>query len=632
MNYVNLNDIFNDNKDIQDFLNETGYRIYHIRNKINNKSYIGKTDESIRYRFLNHPFYSHRDGYYGVNNTYLYNAIKKYGPENFEVGILSKDPEERESKYINEFNSFDEGYNMTPTGEGKIGPGEIWVIKDNERKRIFKTDLNKYEEEGWRFDKRSYDGWSHLTRIWNPTTKQVMGVPKDEVEKYLMEGWKLGSNRLGTKKLIKDGQVIYVPSDEVSSYLNDGWETGKNKGSLGYVCVTSPEGVERMIPRDLVDEYISNGYVYGLKSSTRTESSSKGRIKQLRTFGRMLIDKLNELNLPFDEVTFNSNRHLLGKSIRMVPTYKTFMKYSELGDLDNIPEPKFTEPNVTLVDFTSDAMELLLYEKYLRLSDTDEGEAKIIKDIMNWTEEKRLKEIDYILSTIESSFEFVHFTFSLRGISRALTHQIVRTRSQTGNQHDVSIQQQSQRSVNLQKFNYVTPPAIRYNEEALDEYNKTMDYLDSQYHKLINLGVPVQDARNLMPTGVETSMIIKLDLRTLSHMVQERLCLRAQREIRDVVISMCNQVLLVYPWLEKILRPYCSKNGVCRFENFHDCPVKGTIFNPNTGKPWLMDSSYKGKFIDHRVDKQRSATKDEIHTQWMDAIDDFEAIPDMQKK
>lgn len=627
----NLSEVYNKPELFTELLDAPGYLIYRIRNSVNNKSYIGDTKVSIRFRFLNHPFYSHLKGYLDDNNSHLYNSMKKYGADKFYVSIISFDINSSEEEFIEKYDSFHNGYNLTSHGGGRLETGEVWMKLGDESKRIPSKNYEEYKSKGWSIDSIKYDHWSNLIRMYDPTTGVTVGVSESDLNERLADGWKIGDGyRIGTRKMIKGDKVSYVKLDLIEEYINNGWEFGSNRGSLGYVSVTSPEGSEHHVPRSQAEELISKGWVYGLKSSTRTQSCSLGQVSKFRRIGNQIIDLLNKDNLEINEINFNKYRHKLGLYLPMVPTYKTYITYSRLEDYENHPDKKFREPEVDLIDFTDNAMDLMLFTKYTRLSDEN---ANALKEIISWDEDKRLKEIDYILNTIESSFEFVQFTFSIKGISRNLTHQLVRTRSQTGNQHDVSFQQQSLRTATLQKFNYVTPPSIRNNEEAGEIYSKCMGQLDEIYHKLIDLGIPTQDARGVLPSNVETSIIVKLDLRSLSHMCQERLCLRSQREIRDVVISMVSKVLMIYPWLENLLQPYCGKLGICRFKNFKDCPVKGTIFNPDSGKPWYHDSTHTGKIIDCREDRSRPATKKEIRLQWDEALSsEFEAVPEMQKK
>lgn len=92
--------------------------IYKIINDINNKVYIGKTYNSIEKRFKEHCSDSNRKN---SKNRPLYNAMNKYGIEHFSIELIEEtnEPEEREKYWIEQYNSFKDGYNATIGGDGK---------------------------------------------------------------------------------------------------------------------------------------------------------------------------------------------------------------------------------------------------------------------------------------------------------------------------------------------------------------------------------------------------------------------------------------------------------------------------------------------------------------------------------
>ncbi|MFA6711105.1 MAG: GIY-YIG nuclease family protein [Candidatus Caldatribacteriota bacterium] len=94
--------------------------IYRITNKINNKSYIGKTETNIETRFKEHIKESKRER---SKNRPLYAAIKKYGIENFKIELIEEivdNLEEREMHYIQKYDTYGStGYNATIGGDSK---------------------------------------------------------------------------------------------------------------------------------------------------------------------------------------------------------------------------------------------------------------------------------------------------------------------------------------------------------------------------------------------------------------------------------------------------------------------------------------------------------------------------------
>lgn len=89
--------------------------IYKITNQLNNKCYIGQTTDYKR------RFQEHKNLGYGVEeNKLLYYAIKKYGIENFSFEVIEDKTSkynEREKYWIQYYDSFENGYNMTEGGE-----------------------------------------------------------------------------------------------------------------------------------------------------------------------------------------------------------------------------------------------------------------------------------------------------------------------------------------------------------------------------------------------------------------------------------------------------------------------------------------------------------------------------------
>ena len=92
--------------------------IYIITNNVNNKVYVGKTEDSIQKRFQEHCADSKKER---CKNRPLYRAMNKYGCENFTIALLEEtdQPEIREEYWIEQKNSYHNGYNATRGGDGK---------------------------------------------------------------------------------------------------------------------------------------------------------------------------------------------------------------------------------------------------------------------------------------------------------------------------------------------------------------------------------------------------------------------------------------------------------------------------------------------------------------------------------
>ena len=153
------------------------------------------------------------------------------------------------------------------------------------------------------------------------------------------------------------------------------------------------------------------------------------------------------------------------------------------------------------------------------------------------------------LSGHHSPFEHIYFTFKIEGISRACSHQLVRHRL-------AAITQRSQRYVEENGFDYVKPYEVRMEDEANDLFETEIGHINDVYCDLIHLhGIKKEDARFLLPNACTTELYFSVNLRELIHIANERLCTRAQWEIRDVVKQM---VKLVDPELQWMLVPKCE--------------------------------------------------------------------------
>ena len=153
-----------------------------------------------------------------------------------------------------------------------------------------------------------------------------------------------------------------------------------------------------------------------------------------------------------------------------------------------------------------------------------------------------------------SVLEFADFTFNIKGVSRALTHQLVRHRLN-------SYAQRSQRYCKETGFEFVTPPSIASNEEASKIYLDTMEYITNTYSKLLELKIPGEDARMVLPNACCSEICVKMNLRNFIHFCNERLCSCAQWEIRNMAKLMVKEVLKVAPDLERFLVPKCEAHA-----------------------------------------------------------------------
>jgi thymidylate synthase (FAD) len=161
-----------------------------------------------------------------------------------------------------------------------------------------------------------------------------------------------------------------------------------------------------------------------------------------------------------------------------------------------------------------------------------------IADLAAIEADKAAEFIDKLPEAHQSPFEHISFTFGIEGVSRAMLAQITRHRI-------ASFSVQSQRYVEMGHFGYVVPQTIAENDEALDEYQHLMYLVRIVYNKLIEFGIPAEDARFVLPNACETRMIVTMNARELLHFFSLRCCKRAQWEIRavaDEMLRLCKEV------------------------------------------------------------------------------------------
>lgn len=223
---------------------------------------------------------------------------------------------------------------------------------------------------------------------------------------------------------------------------------------------------------------------------------------------------------------------------------------------------------ITLLNYTSDALNLLLRTKGTRLAHDD--------DPATWSEEKKKEHLAYMRDTIKSSWEFVSYIFKIEGVTRAFTHQLVRTR--TG-----SYAQEAMRVIDATGFDTLVPPSVEDGPEYTGHiWGAIMTDIDQAYRNLVSAGIPRQDARGVLPTNVLTSIIAKFDLRSLHNMAELRMCTRTQGEYQDVFREMRRLVVEVHPWTEEFINVFCVNHGHCAFPRYGEaeCPVYPSVI-PN---------------------------------------------------
>lgn len=183
----------------------------------------------------------------------------------------------------------------------------------------------------------------------------------------------------------------------------------------------------------------------------------------------------------------------------------------------------------------------------------------------------------------ESPIEHAYYTFAIEGVSRSLLAQITRHRI-------ASFSVQSQRYVRENEFEFVVPPAIAAQPEALEEFKTAMRNAQASYDKIAAIlkqsgtaeltasgmdaqaaakkaeKTAIEDARFVLPNACDTKMIVTMNARSLHNFFNHRCCMRAQWEIRELATQMLRLVKKATPQLFRNAGPFCVK-GPCNQGN-----------------------------------------------------------------
>lgn len=213
---------------------------------------------------------------------------------------------------------------------------------------------------------------------------------------------------------------------------------------------------------------------------------------------------------------------------------------------------------VTLITHTPEPEKVIASAAKLCYSSSD------IESLMNGLTTEKVETFIKKLTDLghQSPLEHCSFTFGIEGVSRSLTHQLVRHRI-------ASYSQKSQRYVSEGQFEYIIPPEIERIPEAKELFIKAMECDQLIYDKIVailkekhlqsirefELNIKkaeqiaekkaIEDARFVLPNACETKIIATMNIRTLLHFFDERCCNRAQWEIRqmaNMMLDICKEI------------------------------------------------------------------------------------------
>lgn len=225
--------------------------IYLVTNLVNKKCYIGQA-KNIYVRFNSHHIYDYNNQNNCCYNTKFYQALRKYGLENFEVSILElcseEELDEKEIMYIKQFDSFKNGYNSTEGGQ-TLSPNihspetELKRAETREKNKSLQSEKHPRakltNEEVWNIRQRYIDGedihsiyldFQHLYKNERTFKNIVLGETYVSVGNIPTKAQKRYTNAKLTADQVREIRKRYV--EENISYEKLGKEYNISGGSV----------------------------------------------------------------------------------------------------------------------------------------------------------------------------------------------------------------------------------------------------------------------------------------------------------------------------------------------------------------------------------------------------------------
>jgi len=210
------------------------------------------------------------------------------------------------------------------------------------------------------------------------------------------------------------------------------------------------------------------------------------------------------------------------------------------------------------------------------------------------TDDDRLYYLEQFKRTrLRAPFEFVNLHFLIEGVTRAFTHQLVRQRTAAYVQESLrfAVKTNAALEVALPPSLVGTEPydpRVDYEmENKSDQHRAIWDQavmsIADAYNTLVNMGMPAEEARGLLPTNITTRVHYKTDLRNLLEHAGNRLCTQAQFEWREVFVGIVKAIresgVYKASELADLFRPICWATGKCEFMSDMDrfCSIRDRV-------------------------------------------------------
>lgn len=152
------------------------------------------------------------------------------------------------------------------------------------------------------------------------------------------------------------------------------------------------------------------------------------------------------------------------------------------------------------------------------------------------------------------AFEGISFSFAIKNISRACTHQLVRTRL-------AGFMQESGREGTWDKAMFVTPLTILENSKIHAMYVNDMEWQLKDYRLFQENGIPPQDTRMVVGHGILQNIWATYNFRSLLETASKRLCCNMGWEINTLFRMMRDAIVEKFPHLGILLKSHCERSG-----------------------------------------------------------------------
>jgi flavin-dependent thymidylate synthase len=263
---------------------------------------------------------------------------------------------------------------------------------------------------------------------------------------------------------------------------------------------------------------------------------------------------------------------------------KEIAQYADVAMYDAAPnigaqQGGLVEPRVHLVSMTAQPLRVMAAASELYAG-------RIVTDPFSVSDTTALRWLaDMTRTKLQAPLEFIDLHFFFEGVTRAFTHQLVRQRTA------VFVQESMRFAVkNNADFETAIPPSIarlKTDDPQRFAWTLAVTQASDTYRRLVNSGIPAEDARGLLPTNITTRIHYKTNLRNLADQAGMRLCSQAQYEWKLVWEQMIHAILNFGPaeerWqqreIARLFKPVCYRTGRCEFRADTDryCSIRSRV-------------------------------------------------------